>query len=89
MTVNIVINTIKLNVEMIRRFKWETGVDETGIISMNEDIIALIWECETPAIAETQAERLWSGLIGARIVADEEEANSFIRELIDLAVQGL
>lgn len=85
MTARIIVNTIRIKAEKTRDYMW-SDVSESDIITDAEDnTIGLIWEAPDYVTANSQASRLCSGLIGARVtVTDEEEAEA-VKDLRTMA----
>jgi hypothetical protein len=55
-----------------------------GASHYNDDgkMVAVVWECDNRGIANLQAELLWDKGLPARLVADDQEAGSFVKEIL-------
>ena len=77
MTARIIVNTLRFSPEEIRNYMW-ADVKESDVIADEFDhVIGLIWEAPDYVRANSQAGRLSSGLIGARVaLTDDDEAEA-------------
>jgi len=53
---------------------------------VNRQLVSYIWECETLEAAQHQAEVLWMGMVGAKVVASDEEEIGFLKEIENIAL---
>lgn len=83
----LVINTFKLKVDLVRLFKMDE-VTETAVATVGDDTVVLVWEGDAVSTMQEQAERLWSGMIPARMVCSDAEEVGFVRELVSFAMSN-
>ena len=63
-------------------------VNEIAAAGVNEQVVALVWECPDEITLNAQAEILWNELIPARIVQDNAEEVKFVNGIIDNMLDG-
>ena len=77
MTARIIINTLRTPANKTRDYMWADVVESGVITDEDNNTIGLIWDAPDYVRANSQAGRLSSGLIGARVtVTDEDEAEA-------------
>lgn len=77
MTARIIVNTLRTSADKTRDYMWGDVLESAIITDAEDNTIGLIWEAPDYVRANSQASRLCSGLIGARVaVTDEEEAEA-------------
>lgn len=86
------LNHIVVNVTehdaMHARLMLLKDVNEVAAAGVNEQIVALVWECPDYLTLTAQAEILWNELIPAVIVNNNEDEIRFVNSIIDSCLNG-
>lgn len=84
MSVKIIVSTVNRDVDTVRSYMWGSVVEEEAV-DFEGTTAALSWIAPNEFVAQAQVDRLFSGLIGSRIVDGSDAALTYLDELFDLA----
>lgn len=81
MTARIIVNTLRFSPQETRNYMWADVVESDVILDKDNNIVGLVWDAPDYVKANSQANRLCSGMIGARVALTVEDEADAIEDI--------